>query len=49
MTSQGWLTPADSSRSVWWHYMVVVVPEFIEFKKTVRVNFLSVNVAPRRR
>jgi hypothetical protein len=26
MTSQQWLTPADSSRSVWWHQLVVLVP-----------------------
>ena len=27
MTSQTWLTNADSDRSIWWHLMVVVVPE----------------------
>ena len=26
-TSQTWLTPQDSDRSVWWHIMVVIVPE----------------------
>ena len=26
MTSQRWLTDADSDRSIWWHWLVVVVP-----------------------
>lgn len=26
MTSQRWLTDADTSRSLWWHYLVVIVP-----------------------
>ena len=26
MTSQSWLTPADSSQPIWWHLMVVCVP-----------------------
>ena len=31
MTSQQWLTYNDVSRSIWWHYLVVVVPDKIEF------------------
>eukprot|EP00898_Chlorokybus_atmophyticus_P007548 jgi/Chlat1/7795/Chrsp66S07250 len=27
MTSQSWLTPSDVDRTVWWHYLVVFVPE----------------------
>eukprot|EP01031_Cornospumella_fuschlensis_P043603 gene43603-53318_t len=37
MTSQRWLTDADyapssSAKSIWWHYLVVIVPDHIEFK-----------------
>ena len=30
MTSQQWLTYNDVSRSIWWHYLVVVVPDEIK-------------------
>lgn len=30
MTSQTWLTPADSDRSVWWHYIQVIVPNDLD-------------------
>ena len=33
-TSQQWLTPEDTSRSVWWHLLVVVVPEHVEVQDT---------------
>ena len=26
MTSQRWLTDADTTRSLWWHFLVVIVP-----------------------
>ena len=29
MTSQSWLTPADSSRPVWWHMLVVIEPDIV--------------------
>ena len=29
LTSQTWLTPADVDRSVWWHWLTIVVPETI--------------------
>jgi PhoPQ-activated pathogenicity-related protein len=29
MTSQLWLTPEDSTQPVWWHILVVVVPETV--------------------
>jgi hypothetical protein len=37
MTSQRWLTDADfaansTAKSIWWHYLAVVVPEKIRFK-----------------
>ena len=32
MTSQTWLTANDSDRSVWWHYMAVVVPDELDYK-----------------
>jgi PhoPQ-activated pathogenicity-related protein len=31
MTSQTWLTSNDSDRSIWWHFMAVVVPETLRF------------------
>lgn len=38
MTSQRWLTDADFSpnseaKSIWWHYLIVIVPETIHFTK----------------
>ena len=30
MTSQQWLTYDQVSRSIWWHYLVVVVPDEIK-------------------
>lgn len=30
MTSQQWLTPEDSSRSIWWHNVFVCVPKVIK-------------------
>ena len=30
MTSQAWLTPEDTSQHLWWHIMVVIVPDNIE-------------------
>ncbi len=35
MTSQQWLTSADSDRSIWWHYLAVIVPDEIEFHTQV--------------
>lgn len=37
MTSQKWLTDEDfsessQSKSLWWHYLVVIVPDEIKFK-----------------
>merc|ERR1719184_190062 len=34
VTSQAWLTPAHTSQPLWWHVMVVVVPEHTEVKDT---------------
>ena len=34
VTSQEWLTPNDSSRSVWWHYLVVIVPRKLDYMDT---------------
>jgi PhoPQ-activated pathogenicity-related protein len=34
MTSQQWLTYEDSDRSIWWHYVVVVVPDKLTFTTT---------------
>ena len=34
MTSQQWLTPEDSTRPIWWHILVVVVPETVTHNDT---------------
>lgn len=38
MTSQKWLNdedyaPTSQAKSIWWHYLVVIVPETVEFKQ----------------
>merc|ERR1719473_27114 len=33
MTSQQWLTPEDVTQSIWWHYLVVIVPDNVDFKR----------------
>jgi len=33
-TSQQWLTPEDTSQHLWWHILVVVVPEHLEVNDT---------------
>lgn len=30
MTSQQWLTSAESDRSVWWHHLVVIIPKEVD-------------------
>jgi PhoPQ-activated pathogenicity-related protein len=30
MTSQAWLTEEDSSRPIWWHILVVIIPENVK-------------------
>lgn len=37
MTSQTWLTYNDVSRSVWWHYLVVIVPDKVQFTDTATI------------
>ena len=37
MTSQKWLTPNDSSRSIWYHAINVAVPDVIKVKDTAFV------------
>ncbi len=37
MTSQRWLTDADftadsQAKSLWWHYLVVIVPDNLQYK-----------------
>jgi PhoPQ-activated pathogenicity-related protein len=32
MTSQQWLRPEDVTRSIWWHYLVVIIPDNLDFK-----------------
>lgn len=31
MTSQQWLTPEDVDRSIWWHYLCVIVPDTVDY------------------
>jgi PhoPQ-activated pathogenicity-related protein len=33
VTSQQWLTPEDVDLSVWWHVLVVIVPENVDFSR----------------
>ena len=33
-TSQQWLTPEDTSRSLWWHILVIIVPREVEYPDT---------------
>lgn len=42
MTSQRWLTDADfsansQSGSIWWHYLVVIVPENIQYTRNATI------------
>jgi len=42
MTSQRWLTDADfspnsDSKSLWWHYLMVVVPNEVDFQKNASI------------
>ena len=30
-TSQQWLTPEDSTRPIWWHILVIIIPAEIEY------------------
>jgi PhoPQ-activated pathogenicity-related protein len=41
MTSQHWLTPADSDRSIWTHLLVVVVPDNFDPSDTTTNTFGS--------
>jgi PhoPQ-activated pathogenicity-related protein len=40
MTSQYWLTPADSNRHVWWHFVVLIIPDNVS--PTTRHGFLYI-------
>jgi len=42
-TSQQWLTPEDSSRSIWWHYLVIIVPKEIKYPDQSFLWIASVN------
>jgi len=33
-TSQQWLTPEDSSQSLWWHLLIIVIPKEIQYPDT---------------
>ncbi|KAJ8032858.1 Autocrine proliferation repressor protein A [Holothuria leucospilota] len=34
MTSQTWLTAKDSSQPVWWHYLIVMIPDTVLYNDT---------------
>ncbi len=34
MTSQRWLTDADTTRSIWWHTLVIIVPKYVIHKNS---------------
>ena len=42
-TSQQWLTPEDSSRSIWWHYLVIIVPKEVKYPDQSFLWIASVN------
>lgn len=47
MTSQKWLTPANISHPLWWHILVVVVPEYVEFKDFASLSLdFGMNLPP---
>eukprot|EP00055_Hartaetosiga_balthica_P018470 m.134444 g.134444 ORF g.134444 m.134444 type:complete len:504 (+) comp9605_c0_seq1:141-1652(+) len=31
MTSQRWLTDADTPQSIWWHYQVIIMPDVVDY------------------
>lgn len=33
MTSQQWLTPEDVSRSVWYHFLVIIIPSKVNWQQ----------------
>ncbi|PIK49439.1 putative autocrine proliferation repressor protein A-like [Apostichopus japonicus] len=37
MTSQTWLTPQESSQPVWWHYLIIMVPDVVLYSDTAFV------------
>ena len=37
-TSQQWLTPDDTSRSLWWLILVVVIPDNVDFNDTAMLS-----------
>lgn len=39
MTSQTWLSPADSSRSVWYHWLAICVPDQVRGQQTQTETF----------
>ena len=34
MTSQTWLSASEVSQSVWWHYLVINIPDKVQFSDT---------------
>ena len=34
-TSQEWLTSSDSDGSIWWHYLVLIVPRKVDYPDNV--------------
>lgn len=33
VTSQKWLTDSDCDRSLWWHYLMVIIPENVNWQR----------------
>lgn len=33
MTSQQWLTPEDVTQSIWWHYLIVIIPDNVDYTR----------------
>jgi len=34
VTSQKWMTDSDTSHSIWWHYLVVIIPNEVDTSRT---------------
>lgn len=43
MTSQTWLTAKDSSQPIWWHYVIVMVPDVVLYSDTAFVYITGGN------
>lgn len=43
MTSQFWLSPADSNRHLWWHYVAIIIPNNVNYTRTQATLYITGN------